>query len=438
MSNLIKFPYKFTCRHYQADLFHAFFIEGYKRLISIEHRRAGKDKAFLNLMIAAMLQRKGTYLYAFPTFAQARGVIWDGIDREGMPYLDHFPPELVADKNEAMMRIKLKNGSIFRLVGTDHYNRLRGQNPIGYISSETQHHHPLAWEIISVVLAENGGWAAFNGTPQGYNHFYDLYNTNKKNSKWFTRILTVDDTFRSPGVPVISKEIIEEERRAGRPEEIIQQEYYCSFEASLPGAYYGSDLKKAYEEKRIKIFDIEEHLPVYTAWDLGLKDPTAIWFIQPHGHELRLIYYYENRDQGIEHYINFLHELADLYHFKYARHYAPHDIMVREFTNNRTRYDTAQKMGLTFTLAPNLGAGALEEGIIAVKTLFQRFWIHEENCKQGIECLKQYHAEQDIKHGVYKSAPLHDWSSDGCDALRYFAVSWQDNIYKGPPSYRYR
>jgi len=161
----------------------------------------------------------------------------------------------------------------------------------------------------------------------------------------------------------------------------------------------------------------------------------SIWFIQSHSNELRFIHYLENRGEGIPYYIKRLHEFKDKYHIKYGRHYAPHDIMVRELSSGRSRFELAQRMGINFQVVPNIG---IQDGIEAVRVLFNRFWFQEENCRVGLDCIKEYHAEEDIRNRVYKTKPHHNWASHGCDALRYFAVGWQDNLYPGPPSVKYQ
>ncbi len=172
-----------------------------------------------------MLQRVGVYWHMLPLNTQARKVVWDAIDREGRRVIDQvFPLPLRKSVNSTEMKIELWNGSIWQCVGSDNYNALVGSNPVGVVFSEYSLADPASWDFIRPILAENGGWALFIYTPRGKNHGYTLYNTALA-AGWFVQKLTVDDT---KAVPL---GVIEEERRAGMSESMIQQEFYCSFEA---------------------------------------------------------------------------------------------------------------------------------------------------------------------------------------------------------------
>jgi phage terminase large subunit len=76
-------------------------------------------------------------------------------------------------------------------------------------------------------------------------------------------------------------------------EEQYAQEFECSFDAAIVGAYYGKLLADAERENRICGVGYESAAPVWTAWDLGIRDATAIWFAQTVGREVHLIDYYE-------------------------------------------------------------------------------------------------------------------------------------------------
>jgi len=172
-----------------------------------------------------MLQRVGVYWHMLPLNTQARKVVWDAIDKQGRRVIDQvFPLPLRKSVNSTEMKIELWNGSIWQCVGSDNYNALVGSNPVGVVFSEYSLADPASWDFIRPILAENGGWALFIYTPRGKNHGYTLYNTALA-AGWFVQKLTVDDT---KAVPL---GVIEEERRAGMSESMIQQEFYCSFEA---------------------------------------------------------------------------------------------------------------------------------------------------------------------------------------------------------------
>ncbi len=430
----IVLPHKFKPRSYQSETFDAFFKKNYKRFIDIEHRRAGKDKKWLNIICAAAQQRVGTYLHALPKLNQARKVIWKGIDSTGMSFLSHIPVELIKRIDNTEMAVEFKNGSIYRLGGADNFDTWMGTNPVGIVFSEYALQDPSAWDYFRPIIIENDGWASFIYTPRGKNHGYELYETNKKNAKWFVQFLTVDDTRCCDGTPVLTEDLIEEERQAGMPDEMIQQEFYCSFSSAIMGAYYSKEMKLADDEHRITRIPIEPTLPVHTFWDLGVSDSTFVWFMQALNNECRFIHCYEIANAGMPEYVAYLHQFREKYRIVYGQHHAPHDIAVREVGTGKSRWDTALSLGLRFDITYPRPKNTLEvlEHIHVGRMTLHKCLFDEVECKRGIRCLKEYSKEWDDKNKVFRNSPKHDWTSHGADAFRTFAMAWQGNKIRGP------
>jgi hypothetical protein len=322
------------------------------------------------------------------------------------------------------MRIKLKNNSIWQVVGTDNVDRLVGSNVIGCVFSEYSLQDPRAWDYVRPILAENGGWALFIYTARGRNHGYDLYSMATKNKNWFAQLLTVDDTKRPDGSPVISQEAIEDERAAGMPEEMVQQEFWCSFDAPLVGSYYGSQMAAAMREGRITNLPWDPKLDVHTAWDLGIDDSMSIWFFQIYGGEIRFVNYYENSGEAIPHYIKVLKELP----YVYGEHYAPHDITVRSLNDGKTRWETAKGLGVKMNVGKRM---PIEDGIEAVRNMLPRCYFDAENCARGIEGLRQYRKEWDDARKVFSSTAVKDWTCHPADAFRTMAMGIKEKIGRG-------
>jgi len=410
----ITLPYNFEPRDYQLPLLSA-LDQGKKRLVCVWHRRAGKDKTLINIIAKKMLGRVGAYYYFFPTYNQGRKVIWNGMDRNGFKFINHIPIPLRKRVDNQQMLIETINGSIFQVVGTDNIDSVVGTNPVGNVFSEYSLQNPRAWDFVRPILAENGGWAIFNYTPRGNNHGKTLFDMASSDPEhWFCQKLTVDDT------KAINPEILEQERQ-----EIIKkdgndahfmQEYYCSFEVPLQGAYYGNQLMVAEKEGRITNVPWEPTLKVNTYWDLGIGDATAIWFEQTVGHEVRIIDYYENSGESLGHYIKYLQSKP----YVYGEHFAPHDIEVRELSSGKSRLETARELGINFRIQPKL---PIDDGIDAVRNILPRCWFDKERTERGLNALKSYHKEWDEDNKVYRSRPEHDWSSHGADAFRGLGVS---------------
>lgn len=414
-------PSQWRPRDYQLSLWR-YLSGGGKRAVAVWHRRAGKDSTALNFTAIAAHERVGTYWHMLPLATQGRKVVWDGIDRSGRRVIDQvFPQPLRKATNKQEMKIELKCGSIWQVVGSDNYNALIGANPVGVVFSEYAVADPAAWDYIRPILAENGGWALFIYTPRGRNHGASLYDLARERENWFADLLTVDNT---GAIPLAA---IDEEREAGMSDEIVQQEFYCSFDAPLVGAYYAKLISDAETEGRIGNAPHEPQYPVHTAWDLGIGDSTAIWFFQQVGREVRLIDHYEASGVGLDHFAKMLKDKP----YVYGDHLAPHDVEVRELGTGRSRRETLAGLGIKIRVVPRLG---LDDGINAARLVLPRCWIDAGKCKRGLDALRQYRREWDGGLKVFKDRPLHDWASHSADAFRYLAVGLKERPKPGSPN----
>ena len=410
-------PYNFIPRYYQVPIYNC-IPQGFRRGIAIWHRRAGKDKTFINIMAREAFKQVGTYWYVLPYYKQARDIIWEGMDKHGFRFRDHIPQPLIKRLDNQQMVIELVNGSFIRLKGSDNIDTNVGTNPLGVIYSEFSLHKPEAWYFIKPILLENDGWALFNGTHRGKNELWKMFMMAKQHPGWFAQLLTVEDTYREDGRHVITEEMIENERLEGTPEEIIQQEYYCSFDAGLAGAYFSDLMAKAASDGRIGRVPWEPRLPVYTAWDLGFNDTNTIWFIQiVSPREYRIIDLIHNTTKDAGYYVNEIQRRP----YTYIDHFLPHDVEVHEWSTGETRRQKLEDLGLhPITTIPRMGPGGtgLVEGISAVRSLIPKCYFDEYNCAMGIEGLKSFRREKDAKLNRYRDQPVQDWSKHFADAFR--------------------
>jgi len=398
-------------RPYQLPIIDAIENKGYKRVLAIMPRRAGKDVTAFNLMIRAALKKIGVYYYIFPTYAQAKKVIWDAINNDGLKFLDYIPKELVESTNGQEMKIRFKNGSLIQLVGSDNIDSLVGTNPIGLVFSEYALQDPRAYQFLRPILLANNGWALFLSTPRGKNHMWELYNIAKNSPDWFAYKLTVDDTRH------ISIREIEKDRAEGlMSDDLIQQEYYTSFELGVEGAYYAKYLDRMRLKGQIGQVPWESSFKVHTAWDLGTRDNTSIIFFQAIGATVRIIDCYEKNKEGLEYYVKILNGKP----YNYGRHIFPHDIKVLELGSGITRVEKLRQLGIKATIADNY---SVVDGIEACRSAFSKIWIDEISCSVLIKALENYRQEYDAKRKVYKDYPLHDINSHFADSFRYLCIS---------------
>jgi phage terminase large subunit len=414
----IVLPYDWEPRWYQMPLWQ-YMERGGKRAVFVCHRRGGKDLTAMNWASLACVQRIGLYWHLFPTYAQGKKIAWDGKTKAGRPFTDVFHPDLVMGKNHTEMKISMKNGSIYNVVGADKPDSLVGANPIGVIISEWSLMSPYVWDLLQPILAENGGWVIFVYTPRGKNHGWKTLVAAKKNPNWYCEVYPNSKT------KVVPEEAIQEMRESGMPEEMIQQEMECSFEAPLSGSYYGTAISVARKQNRVGKFPWEPKVPVHTAWDLGVGDSTAIWFYQMVHTEIRIIDHYETSGEGLPHYVKVLRDKP----YVYGRHYGPHDIAIKEFGTGKTRVETARLLGLKFDVLPQ---SPIEDGIEAVRSILPRCYFNEPLVERGLSALENYHKEWDEVKMVFKNKPDHDWTSHSADGFRYLAMGQRDKKNKPP------
>ena len=402
---------KFRPRFYQNALFDAIENKGYKRAMLIWPRRAGKDMAAFQLCIRACLKKVQVIYYIFPTYSQGKKVIWDSITNTGQRVLDYIPEELIKSRNSQDMSIRFINGSLLQIVGSDNYDSLMGTNPGGCVFSEYALQDPRAYQFLRPILLANDGWAVFLSTPRGKNHLYELYEIAKNHPEWFCQKLTVEDTQH------VSLHEIEKDRAEGvMSDDMIQQEWYTSFEMGVEGSYYAKYMDKMRLNSQIGQVPYEPAFRVNTAWDLGFRDSTSIIFFQVIGQTIRIIDCYQKNKEGLEHYIDVINSKK----YNYNKHIAPHDIKVHEFSSGFTRWEKARQLGVTFTEAPKL---LIPDGIEAVRSTLPKIWINEATCVPLIKALEGYRQEYDSKRNIYRMEPLHDSNSHFADAMRYLCVS---------------
>ena len=421
--NDIALPYKWKARPHQEPLFKHMFAGGtmqQKRACEVWHRRAGKDSCSLQLAAIGSQQRVGAYWHMLPTAKQGRKVIWEGIDKFGRRMIDQaFPKEIRASINDTEMRIKLKNGSIYQVVGSDNYDSLVGANPVGVIFSEYSIANPTSWDYVRPILAENNGWAVFIYTSRGKNHGYSLYNMAKDNDKWHCALLTANDTFDREGNPIISDQVIQDERDAGMSEEKIQQEFYCSWDVGMEGAFYTKELNIMEAEGRLRDIPHDPAKPVQTWWDIGFRDATSVIFTQEddNGHPVG-INYMEKRNMSLA---DMIREVRS-FPYNYDQHFGPHDLEQHDWATGKTRLEMASLLGFQFEVVPKID---IASGIDAVRAMLKKMSMDKVACVRLWECLTSYQREYDENAKIFKDKPLHNWASHGADAARYLAVGWE-------------
>jgi hypothetical protein len=402
--------------------------QGGLRALLYWHRRSGKDEVALHWTAIASQKRVGNYWHMLPEQAQARKAIWDAVNpKTGKKRIDDaFPLAMRKRTLNNEMLIEFANGSTWQVVGSDNYDSLVGSTPIGVVGSEWALADPQAWSYISPILEENGGWAMFITTTRGKNHAFRMYESGRKNPKWFTQVLRSADTriFNEDQLTRIRGELVDL-HGTGIGGALYEQEYNSSFEAAVVGAVYGDEMARLRNDGRIRSVPYVRDKPVFTVWDIGGSDSTAIWFAQEVSGEMRLIDYYENRLKDVAHYADIIRGKG----YSYGEAILPHDAFNRGsavLAVGKTIAQLVEGFGFKVRQSPKLG-NAKQSGIQSARMLLSRCYFDETKCARGIECLTSYRYETNNSTNELNREPLHDWASHGSDAFGYLAMS-QDSM----------
>ena len=370
--------------------------------VIIAHRRSGKTVLCINHLIRAALtnpQPNPRYAFIAPTFKQGKSTAWDYIKNycRNIPYIKF---------NESELRCDFPNGSRITILGAENDQALRGIFLDGCVFDETQNISPVLFpEIIRPSLADRKGWCIFIGTPKGQNYFYKLHKQALEEEDWWT------GTYKASQTKVLDDKELSAAQRV-MSKDLYEQEFECSFQAAITGSYYGKIIEELEKSNRITEVPYDENLKTETWWDLGLKDSTAIWFVQRLQSQLRIIDYYENSGEGLDFYADVL----DSKPYKYDRHIAPHDIKVRELgAYGKSRLESALELGISFDVAPKL---SIEDGIEMVRKTLPQCYFDKNKTYQGTEALKAYQKKWDERNQCFKNRPTHNFASHPSDAFR--------------------
>jgi phage terminase large subunit len=372
--------------------------------IAVAHRRAGKTVAAINELVIGATKCETPnprFAYIAPQLNQAKDIAWT--------YLKEYTAFLSPKVNESELWVELPGARRIRIYGADNPDRLRGIYLDGAVLDEFGDMDPTVWsQVIRPALSDRKGWAIFIGTPKGKNTFHTLWTQAEDDPDWFRLMLKASETEL-----LDTRELVDAAKMMSADE--YAQEYECSFEAAVKGAYYGNEMNDLEDAGRITSVPYDPRLPVHTAWDLGVADSTVVWFVQVHGRETRFIDCIKGEGVGLDWYAKRLQERDYLW----GNHYLPHDVEVRELGTGKSRKEVLEGLGIRVTVCPNI---PVADGIQAVRMLLPTCWFDKDKCKDGIEAMRMYRREYDEKRQEFKLNPLHDWTSHFADAARYFAV----------------
>ncbi len=444
---VIDYPVDWEPRWYQKPLWD-YLNAGGRHAECIWHRRAGKDDVALRHAGCEMLEKPGSYWHMLPQANQVRKAIWDAVNpHSGKRRIDEaFPPELF-EKREGDMFIRSRvNASTWQCLGSDNYDGAVGSPPRGIVYSEWALANPSVRGFLRPIITENQGWQIFITTPRGKNHAYQTYEAAKKNPNAFTELLTCYDT-NVLSVQQLQEELHEYVTTYGEDMglALYMQEYECSFDAAIMGAYYAAEFRNIDRDGRVTTVPVDHRYPVHVAMDLGRSDDTSMWFFQSFGGRLRVVKHYATHGRKPEHYIGVIagrdcqvniirdnvvvewgspneHE----HDWKIGSIWLPHDGAAATFSTLKTAEEQfAAAFGWKgVNIVPRL---SVQDGIQATR-LALSITEFDEGCEDGIMSLRAYHRAWDDDKKIFKERPEHDWASHDADGFRYVAVVWNQDL----------
>jgi len=389
--------------------------------VVVAHRRAGKTVACVNELLKSALtsdEKDFRGAYVAPFYRQAKAVAWDYLKR----YSSVVPNHSV---NESELRIDYPNGARIQLFGADNADALRGMFFDLVVADEYGDWKPSVWAyVIRPALADRQGKAIIIGTPKGRNQFFEIYDLAQRSKDWLALMIKANDSGILPEseLNALKSELTEDAWR---------QEMECDFDAALPGAIFGKELWQLEQEGRVKKDLYDPNLKTYAVLDLGFSDDTAIWWFQVNK-ELRLIDCYSASGMPISHY----QEVLKGKPYTYGDWlYLPHDARAKSLQTGRSIEQQFSALGWKPRIVPELG---LIDGVQAARLTLSDCYF-DENCREGIETLKQYQREYDEEKRCFRDKPRHDWTSHYADAFRYACLVWREEMKpkeKEPPRFK--
>lgn len=415
-------------RDYQFDAWE-YLQDGGRHAELVWHRRSGKDELALHWTAVAAHRRIGNYWHMLPLANQARRALWEAINPEtGKRRIEEaFPSALRASVADHEMLIRLRCGSTWQVLGSDNYNSLVGSPPIGFVLSEWPLCDPAAWAYLSPILAQNGGWVIFNGTPRGRNHGYTSFRAAQKEPGHFAQRLTARET------GVFTPEALEAEKRnyiGIYGEEyglsVFEQEYECSFEAANLGAILGRALVRAEAESRIGERGEYDPLgaPVEISSDIGRRDASSWWFWQPCVGGFRIVDH--DRDSGLDadEWCDRLNKRIAERGYKLARIHLPHDARAKTFAARHSAVEIF--VGKFGTDRVRIVADSrVSDRINAARRVINRcaFSAATERGRDGLSAWAYVYDEE---RKEFSKEPDHNWASHDGDGYSYGALVMEE------------
>lgn len=377
--------------------------------ILVAHRRCGKTVAAVNDLIARASRNPlpdPRYAYVAPLLRQAKDIAWMYLKAAAEP----FSPK-ISESGLYVELTALPNNPRITLYGADNPDSFRGLYLDGVVLDEWGNMVESTFtEILLPALIDRRGWAVFMGTPNGPNHFREMFYLRRHAEDWLVEHLPVTLTRAIP------EEDLAEMQKLMDPEQFAQ-EMLCSFEASVRGAIYAREMEAANDQGRIGTFKFDPITPVDVFMDLGWKDLTVQGFVQQRPDGLLLGHVHADSMKPISNYTSYAKSFLREKRLRLGDIWLPHDARAKSLQTGKSIAEQVWKeMNKRPKIVPELD---VLDGIAATRRGFQFWYINEPECEKFTLAAKSYHRKYDEKLKTFAAEPVHDWSSNYMDMFRY-------------------
>jgi phage terminase large subunit len=353
-------------------------------------------------------------------------------------------PEFAAFYKVGQKEIRGRNGTFFIFKGLKHnISEIKSTHGITICwVEEAQVVSDKSWETLIPTIRENGSeiWLSFN-TKNPTDPTYQRFVLRKRDNAIVRKVSWRDNPWFPDVLEQERKDLIAEDKDA------YDHVWEGEFDTRYSGSVYAKYIKQEQISDRVTY---DPNRPIYTSWDLGYDDATAVLFYQIAKNEVHVIDYYESNFEDIKHYCEILYGCEIIvddrslqtgkvlrwhfgdrfdddkasYNYLGGKHYVPHDAANKlQAAAGRSIVEQAMEYGVSLHVIKSCGQ---QDSEAATRKTLPRTWFNADKTRDLVHALMNYHYEYDEDKKIYGKVPLHDWSSHGADATELMARMWQD------------